>query len=124
MHITVLELLAAICTVLTFYKQIPPKSPALLLTDSTPAALSLTKSVPMTKTVEMAYSLTLLEEALARWSIDNVAGDGNPFADAVSRSRWDVLSNLCKPLGITPVQIPPNPGAVELILRVFFYRSS
>ena len=116
--IGILELLALIFAILTFYHLIPPNALVDFETDSLSSTFSLVDEIARTLEGQLAMGHLLASQAFlslkARSSAKHIFGSVNACADRASRNKLQELRELCKQLGVRATPVQPAAAAVRI----------
>ena len=107
--IGVLELLALIFAILTFYSFVPPDALVDFETDSLSSTFTLVDEIARTSEGQIAEVHLLASAEFRnlrdRGSGGHIYGEGNPCADRASRNKIDELRELCAQMGVRVIAV-------------------
>ena len=126
--IGVLELLALIFAILTFYSLIPPDALVDFETDSLSSTFTLVDEIARTGEGQIAEAHLLASPEFAdlrqRGSGKHLFGEGNPCADRASRNKIVELHELCAQMGVRAIAVEPSLAAVRIFHDVLRHAAS
>ena len=122
LHITVLELLATGINAIVFAPYFRGAERVTLLSDALATPYALTRQTERSPMLMLAHHALLadaqFQEVAEVATCGHLAGDSNPYADAVSRAEWRRFRQLCRAAGIRPMELPVPPHVHALMRRV------
>ena len=121
--IGILELLALLFAILTFYDYVPPNALVDLETDSLSSTFSVADDIARTREGQIVVaafaSLTRVRDIFSRGTVAHIFGSANACADDASRGKIEELRELCLQMGVRAFEVPVPPAAVQVFRQVF-----
>lgn len=122
LHITAWELLGAAVTVLVAARIAGEDVTLIMRSDASLVAPALTKGSSKSKHVQtILHLLTQMRryrDAAGQMTQEHISGDGNLFADLVSRGLWDEFWSLCAALKIRAIPLPLQDDEIQLLTKI------